>query len=148
MNVGEEKKIGNFRIECGAVEKFNNAVSYPRTSTMLLNAKTDSEGSNIQLPTFIMTLGWGEFLDTYSTLFPISGGVHGGSEFEYYHPVKIGDVISVKVKYLNIEHREGKKAGNMHIDKFEMFYNNLSSELVGKSIFTLIRFSAEQSSIE
>jgi len=147
FTINEEFKIGVFEIEKSMVERFNKAVSYPRTlNTQIKKANAMNGILNIQLPTFIMTLGWGKFLDIYTTLAP-SPGVHGSTEFEYYRPIKIGDVLSVTSKLIRTQMRVGNRAGKMNLDTFELFYTNQMSELAAKSRMTFIRYRAEEAKI-
>ena len=147
FKINEEFKIGVFKIEEGLVERFNRAISYPKTlKPQIENLNSKNGVSNIQLPTFLMTLGWGKFLDMYTTLLP-SPGVHGGSEFEYYQQSKIGDVLSITGKLISTKNRIGKRAGKMYLDRFEFYYTDQLSVLVAKSRMTFIRYSAEEAAI-
>jgi hydroxyacyl-ACP dehydratase HTD2-like protein with hotdog domain len=61
----------------------------------------------------------------------------GGGEWEYYLPIKPGDVITCVTELADVTEREGK-SGKMVFLKFETAHTNQKGELVGKSISTII----------
>jgi len=72
----------------------------------------------------------------------LGGAVDGGGEWEFYHPVYLGDVIAVTRKLTGIKEREGK-LGKMIINSFEVIYQNQRSFLVARSRWSTIRYSTK-----
>jgi acyl dehydratase len=73
----------------------------------------------------------------------LGGAVDGGGEWEFIHPVYVGDVISVSRKLSEIKERQGK-LGGMILNSFEVTYLNQRSVLVTKSRWTTVRYSTEK----
>ena len=63
----------------------------------------------------------------------------GGGEWEYYLPIRPGDVITCVTKLAEVTERE-TKSGKMVFLRFETTHTNEKNELVGKSISTLITY--------
>jgi acyl dehydratase len=73
----------------------------------------------------------------------LKGAVDGGGEWEFYHPVYLGDVITVTRKLLNIKERQGK-LGAMIVNTFEVIYRNQRSVVVVKGVWTTLRYSTKE----
>jgi hydroxyacyl-ACP dehydratase HTD2-like protein with hotdog domain len=63
--------------------------------------------------------------------------VDGGIEYEFFQPVRAGDVLSAKSMIKDIREREGK-AGKMAFIIIETAYHNQKDELVAKARATAI----------
>ena len=63
----------------------------------------------------------------------------GGSTFEFYLPVKLGDRIAVSAEVTNITERQGKM-GRMFFASWDTQYRNQRDELVAKSQNTVIYY--------
>lgn len=61
----------------------------------------------------------------------------GGGEWEFFLPVKPGDVITSTTKFVDLQEREGK-TGKMAFLIFETTHQNQRGEVVAKSRGTLI----------
>jgi acyl dehydratase len=73
----------------------------------------------------------------------LNGAVDGGGEWEFYHPVYLGDVIAVTRKLVNIKERQGKLGATI-INTFEVTYRNQRSVVVAKGVWTTFRYSTEE----
>jgi len=73
----------------------------------------------------------------------LKGAVDGGGEWEFYHPVYLGDVITVTRKLLNIKERQGK-LGAMIVNTFEVIYRNQRSVVVAKGVWTTLRYYTKE----
>jgi hydroxyacyl-ACP dehydratase HTD2-like protein with hotdog domain len=69
----------------------------------------------------------------------LSRAMNGGNEFEYYYPVKVGDVISVTGKLVDLQERQGKN-GTLLFLTCERTYRNQEERLVCKARMTFIRY--------
>jgi len=73
----------------------------------------------------------------------LGGAVDGGGEWEFFHPVYVGDVICATRKLLGIKEREGK-LGGMILNTFEVTYQNQKSIVVAKSRWTTVRYATKE----
>jgi acyl dehydratase len=72
----------------------------------------------------------------------LGGAVDGGGEWEFYHPVYLGDVIAATRKLLATKEREGK-LGRMIINTFEVTYQNQRSRIVARGQWSTVRYSTK-----
>ena len=56
--------------------------------------------------------------------------LHGEHEIEYFKPLRPGDKISFKIKFIDIFEREGKRSGTMDVFVLEVPCYNQNKELV------------------
>ena len=61
----------------------------------------------------------------------------GGIEYDFYHPVRAGDILSALSKVKNIYEREAK-AGKMILSVIETTYTNQNGDVVAKARQTII----------
>ncbi len=129
--IGVEFLSGKYEIEKGMIKRFVQAVDDPNPLWQDEEyAKKTKYGGIIAPPLFVVVLGFDEFEKDMASLIPAR--LHGGTEFEYFKPVRPGDVITVSRKVADIREREGKKLGKMAFVTFEMTYKNQHGELVAK----------------
>jgi acyl dehydratase len=69
----------------------------------------------------------------------VTGAVDGGGEWEFYKPLKVGDVITTRTKLVNIYARKGR-LGKMYFYVMETSIVNQHNEDVGKGTGTLILY--------
>ena len=67
--------------------------------------------------------------------------LHGGQEFEYLAPVKVGDVLTSKSKIADVYEKEGKRGGTMTFVISETTFTNQRGEDVIKARSTIIETS-------
>ena len=72
----------------------------------------------------------------------LGGAVDGGGEWEFFHPVYVGDVITASRKLLSLKERRGK-LGPMIINTFEVTYRNQRSVVVARGRWSTIRYSTQ-----
>jgi acyl dehydratase len=72
----------------------------------------------------------------------LGGAVDGGGEWEFYHSVYPGDVLTATRKLLNSKEREGK-LGKMIINTFEVTYQNQRSRIVAQGRWSTVRYSTK-----
>lgn len=70
----------------------------------------------------------------------LGGAVDAGGEWEFHHPVYLGDVVIVTRKLLGIREHCGK-LGPSVINTFEVTYRNQRSAVVAKGTWTTFRYS-------
>ena len=62
---------------------------------------------------------------------PGMNAVRGGNEYEFYEPVKSGDVVNRRRKVIDIYEKEGKKAGKILFITYETTYMNQKGTVLG-----------------
>ena len=82
-------------------------------------------------PTFILAIGFEQFVDDLMSLAPFNTVLMGGTELECYQPIRLGDVITTIFKISNLRERQGKM-GRMAFMTFDSSYKNQKQELVAK----------------
>lgn len=118
-----------YEIEKGMVKKFAEAIDDPNPLWQ-----------KVAPPTFPTALRLEELTQKVWTVkCPLPRFLNGGSELEYYKPIKVGDVISVTGKLSDVREREGK-TGKMLFMTLELTYKNQNGEVVAKGRNTLIRY--------
>ena len=129
-----------FEIEKGMIRKFAEAIDDPNPLWQdEAYAKKAKYGGIVAPPTFLFVTELKEQpWWAMSVKCPLKGFLNGGNEFEYYRPVKPGDIISVTGKLLDLREREAK-AGKIVIMIMEQTYTNQHGEVVAKGRFTFIR---------
>jgi len=144
-NIGQEEFTNVYEIEKGMIYRFTYAIGDPN---LLWQDKQYAEkhgyGGIIAPPALILALGWDQFEEQFQKFMPYTAGVHGGTEVEFYQPVRPNDMITVKCKLIDVYERKGKVFGNMVFLVFERVYTNQKQELVAKCRQTLISFPAKE----
>ena len=71
----------------------------------------------------------------------LKGAVEGGGEWEFFRPVRVGDVIVVERRFVDLYEKSGS-LGKMLFNVFETTYRNQRGEIVAKGRWSTIRFAA------
>ena len=134
--IGSQSQPRTFEIERGAIRRFAEAIGDPNP---LFNeeqaARHTRFGGMIAPPTFMRSLGI-EFLDVKVSA---SRGLDGGSEWEYFEPIRPGDRISVVSKIADIRENAGR-LGAMVFITVETSYTNHYNQLCALQRSTVIRY--------
>jgi MaoC dehydratase-like protein len=118
-----------YEIERGMLRKFAEAIGDPNPIWQ-----------KVAPPTFYAALRLEELTRQVSEAdCPAKFSLHAGNILEYFKPVKIGDVISVTGKLINLQEKSGQN-NNMLFATLELKYNNQKRELVAKVYNTIIRY--------
>ena len=100
-------------------------------------------GGTIAPPNFIVTVGYGQFWRQIVELLPDKGILHGGTELEFYQPVRAGDKITVIAKVADIREWRGGRSGRMVFVTFDIAYRNQRQELVARCQQRVIGYEVE-----
>ncbi len=140
--IGVELLSGEYEIEKGMIQRFARAVddSNPLWQDEEYAQKT-KYGGIIAPPLFVVILGFDEFEQQMANL--MGARLHGSTEFEYFAPVRPGDVITASRKIADIRERAGKKLGKMAFVTVEITYKNQRGELVARCRQTIIGYKAQ-----
>ena len=109
--IGVESEAITYDVERGAIRKFAEAIGDDNPLYVDEEAARKSRyGGLIAPPTFMRSMSAGRPRATVQSPYPAA--LDGGSEWEYFEPVRPGDRISVTVKVSEMFEREGR-LGNM-----------------------------------
>jgi hypothetical protein len=120
--LGVEWAPRSYPVEREMVRRFVRAVGDPNPRWQ--------EGT-VAPPTFVLAMGFEQFVDELMSLVPFGTVLMGGTELECYHPIKTGDEITVVFKISSLRQRKGK-TGKMIFMTFDSTYKNQGQELVAK----------------
>ena len=63
----------------------------------------------------------------------------GGEEWEFFRPMRLGDTISSRTRFVDVFEREGR-VGKMLLLVYETTYTNQHGESVAKASYTIINY--------
>jgi len=130
--VGVEWEPRVYEIEKGMIRRFARAVDDPNPLWQDEEyARASHYGGIIAPPTFILAIGFEQFVEDVMALASFGTALMGGTELECYQPVRVGDVITAMFKISNVRERQGKM-GKMAFMTFDSTYKNQRQELVAK----------------
>jgi len=131
--IGVEWKPKVYEIEKGMIRRFAQAIDDQNPLWQDAEyARKSQYGGIIAPPNFILTIGFEQLQQKMTTLMPDASRLHGGTEVEYYQPVRPGDTITFSGKIADVSKQEGSKLGEMVFVTFGMSYKNQRQELVAK----------------
>jgi acyl dehydratase len=120
--LGVEWAPRSYPIESEMVRRFTRAVGDPNPRWQ--------EG-NITPPTFVLAIGFEQFTEELMSLAAFGTVLMGGTELECYHPIRLGDVITVVFKISSLRQRQGKMGGMVFMT-FDGTYKNQGKKLVAR----------------
>ena len=137
--IGMETEPVTNDVERGAIRLFAQAIGDPNP---LFNdepgARQTRFGGMIASPTFPRLL-MGKQLPKLDIPNPPTRLLDGGSEWEFFHPIRPGDRISVITRLADLRETEGRM-GTMLIQVIEMRYVNQFGEVCTIQRMTLINY--------
>lgn len=72
---------------------------------------------------------------------PFSMGLAGGNEYEFFKPIRAGDVLTATTKLADLYERQGRpEIGRMLFQVVETTYKDQKGEVVAKARFTSISY--------
>jgi len=144
--VGSLVNIAVTEIESGAIKRFCRATEddNPLWQDEEYARKT-SYGGTIVPSGYLITMQMeGESPGFYMPYqLSLKGAIDAGGEWEFFRPVRPGDVIVVDRKFIDIYQKKGS-LGNMLFNEFETTYRNQRGEIVAKGRWTSIRVEAPE----
>jgi hydroxyacyl-ACP dehydratase HTD2-like protein with hotdog domain len=127
VNVPVEPDV--YKIEEGMVKKFVEAIDDP-----------NPKWKNITPPTFAAALVPNGLLHRIlNAKGPLQRLLNGASELEYFQPIKVGDIISVKGCLTRLRQTSGKEGTSLFIIT-EVTYTNQRGEVVVKGRNTYVKY--------
>lgn len=129
-----------YEIEKGWIRKFAEAIDDPNPLWQdEAYARKSRYGGIVCPPTFLLAIELTEQITWAMTVeCPLKGFLNGANDFEYYQPIRWGDVISVTGKLVDLQEREAK-TGKILIMVMEQTYTNQFKEVVAEGYHTFVR---------
>jgi acyl dehydratase len=120
--VGVEWEPKVCQIEGEMIRRFTRAIGDPNPLW---------QDGIIAPPTFVLAIGFEQFVDDLMSLTPFGSVLMGGTELEFYQPIRRGDVITATFKISSLRELRGKM-GKTAFMTFDSSYKNQKQELVAK----------------
>jgi len=120
--VGVEWEPREYEIVQEMIRRFTRAVGDPNPLW---------QDGTIAPPTFVLAIGFEQFVDDLMSLAPFGSVLMGGTELEFYQPIRRGEVITVIFKISSLRELRGKM-GKTAFMTFDSSYKNQKQELVAK----------------
>ncbi len=138
--IGTPSEPTTIEIEKGMIRKFAESIEDPNPLWQDEEyAKKAQYGEIVAPPGLLMTVMMrGRGLELPFNL-PMPRILDGGGEWEYFKPIRPGDVLTVVEKIADIREREGKM-GKMLFVITESTYTNQNNELVARALGTIINY--------
>ena len=89
-------------------------------------------------PLFLIDVGLVNFVDRLVDMAPDKANINGGTELNFYKPMKEGDTITTVAKLADVKEKVGK-SGSMIFLTVEVSYTNQKGECVARCRNTFIR---------
>ena len=136
--IGQKSAPSTTDIEKGAIIKFAQAIEDDNPVFNDDMAARDSRyGGLIAPPTFLRSVGVDR--PAYPFDMPFNRLLDGGSEWEYFHPVRAGDRITAVAEIADINERTGRM-GLMIITSVVVTYRNQFDQVAATQTSTSIRY--------
>ncbi|MDC0035359.1 MaoC family dehydratase N-terminal domain-containing protein [Chloroflexi bacterium] len=124
--IGVESDPVEYQIEEGAILRFAEAIG---DTNPIFNDKTAAGktkyGGIVAPPTFLRSIAHVKSPEPkVQVKSPYPANVDGGSEWEYFEPIKVGDTITATSYLADLNERQGGKFGDMLIMVRETKYIN------------------------
>ncbi len=136
--VGVENEPRTHVLEAGAIRRFAEAIGDPNPDYR------DGSGGPIAPPTFLRSLSSGPPAVAFESPYP--DPLDGGSDWEYFHPVRAGDSITVTEVLVDVVEKSGR-LGPMLLTTWAFKYSNQRGEVAATQRNTLIYYTAEQPNV-
>ncbi len=139
--IGVEGKPRVYEIEKGLIKQFARAIDDPNPLWQDEEyARKSKYGGLIAPPALVIALGWNDFQADGPRA---RAGLHGGTELEYYQPIRAGDTITITNTLIDAQEKDSKRLGKMAVFTYERTYKNQRQEVVAKCRQLVINYRAE-----
>ncbi len=136
--IGQKSAPRTADVEKGAIIKFAEAIE---DDNPVFNddqaAQKSRYGGLIAPPTFLRSVGVDR--PTYPFDLPFNRLLDGGSDWEYFHPIRAGDKITAVSEITDINERTGRM-GLMIITSIVVTYSNQDGQVAATQTSTSIRY--------
>jgi acyl dehydratase len=137
--IGVEAEPEFWEVEKGHIRRFAQAIGDPNPLWQDEEyAGKTRYGEIIAPPFFLIDAGLVKFVDRLVDMCPDKANVNGGTEIDFYRPMKVGDTIKTVARLSEVKERTGK-SGAMIFLTVEVTYTDQRGELVARCRNTFIR---------
>ncbi len=129
-----------FPVEAGKVREFAQAVLDDDNPVYWDVAYAHSKGLRAPIvpPTFVQASSFWRPANTSATQRDMRRVLHGEQEFEYLHPMYVGDVLTVTSAKVDEYEKTGRRGGTMTFTVHETTYTNQDGQVCVKARSTTI----------
>jgi len=128
-----------WEVEKGHIRRFAQAIGDPNPLWQDEEyAGRTRYGRIIAPPFFLIDAGLVKFVDRLVDMCPDKANINGGTEIDFYRPMKVGDTITTVAKLSEVKEKMGK-SGPMMFLTVEVTYTNQKGELLARCRNTFIR---------
>lgn len=137
--VGIESEPEVWEVEKGHIRRHVEAVGDPNPLWLDEEyARTTQYGGIIAPPFLLIDAGLVKFVDKLERMAPDMANINGGTEIDFYGPMKVGDVVTSVATLADVKEKTGKHGGMIFL-AVEVAYTNQRNEIVTRSRTTFIR---------
>ena len=137
--IGIEAEPEFWEVEKGHIRRFAQAIGDPNPLWQDEEyAGKTRYGEIIAPPFFLIDAGLVKFVDRLVDMCPDKANINGGTEIDFYRPMKVGDTITTVAKLSEVKEKMGK-SGPMMFLTVEVTYTNQKGELLARCRNTFIR---------
>jgi len=136
--IGQKSEPKSIDVEKGAIIKFAQAIEDDNpVFNDEMAARESRYGGLIAPPTFLRSVGVDRPAFPYDV--PFNRMLDGGSDWEYFHPVRAGDRITAISEIEDVNERIGRM-GLMIITTIKVTYRNQFDQVAATQTSTSIRY--------
>jgi acyl dehydratase len=138
-DIGKVGKPVTIRIEAGKIREFAKSIK-DRNPLYYDETVAQAEiGGVMPPPTFLVTLAhWDEGEGRPSVQMDLRRVLHGEQEFEFFKPVRAGDLLTAVTKVADVFEKTGGRGGTMTFVVMDTEFTNQKGEKVALSRSTTI----------
>lgn len=140
--LGRESEPVTFEVERGDIRRFVEAIEDPNPLyTDERYARKTRYGGIIAPPTFLTAISNRKWVaeNVMALDCPLKRILNAGNEIEMFQPIRPGDRITVRTKFVDAFVREGR-SGKVLFLVYESTYTNQFGELVARTRGTFVRY--------
>ena len=137
--VGVESEPEVWEVEKGHIRRHAEAIGDPNPLWRdEAYARETRHHGIVAPPLFLIDVGLVNLVDRLVDMAPDKANINGGTELDFYRPMKVGDTITTVAKLADVKEKVGK-SGSMIFLTVEVNYTNQKGELVVRCRNTFIR---------
>lgn len=137
--VGVEGESETWEVEKGHIRRFAQAIGDPNPLWQdEEKAKQTRYGGIVAPPLFLIDAGLVGLVEKLVGMAPDKANINGGTEIEFFRPMKVGDTITTMAKLVDVKEKVGR-SGRLIFLLVEVTYKNQRGELVARCRNTFIR---------
>jgi len=139
QKIGVESEPEVWEVEKGHIRRHAEAVGDPNPLWRDEKYAQETPYGGIVAPPFLLIdAGLVKFVDKLVNMAPDMANINGGTEIDFYAPIKPGDTVTTVAKLVDVKEKIGK-SGCMIFLTVEVAYTNQAGSPVTRSRTTFIR---------